>query len=138
MMFKSNENLVVSGFWGVIIGGLFMAFGGLGNFLCEMLFWSFLLYVVVMYFEIVPNVVKNMMKHYVLLSQCLSALAWVPLIVGMMIVVFLGSLLFVDYSSIELNEILLNSKIILLGMMVLLLCTVWVRRTNCFRFATSF
>lgn len=130
---NSKENLVVGGIFGCLIGGLFIAFGGMGNFLCEMLFWSFVLYVVAVYFEIVPNMIKNMMKKHDLLSQCLMSLAWVPMVVGGMIVFFLGSLLFVDYSAVELSKILICSKTILSGMMMLSLSVVYFKRLNSFR-----
>ena len=130
---SGKENLVVGGIFGCLIGGLFIAFGGMGNFWCEMLFWSFVLYVVAVYFEIVPNMIKNMMKKHDLLSQCLMSLAWVPAIVGGMIVFFLGSLLFVDYSAVELSKILICSKTILSGMMMLSLSVVYFKRLNSFR-----
>ena len=135
---KNEYSLVVSGVFGVIISGLFMAFGGLGNFLCEMLFWVFVLYVGAVYFGVMPDVVRKMMKKYVFLSQCLMSLAWVPMVVGGMIVIFLGSLLFVDYSAVELSEILVCSKMILFGMVVLSLGVVSVKRFNCLQFVTSF
>ena len=131
---NSKEALVVSGLFGGMIGGVFMAFGNKSNFLCEMLFWMFVLYVVELYLEIVPNVVKNMIKKYVFLTQCLISLAWVPLFVGGMIVMFLGSLLFVDYSLTQLNVILAYSKIVLFVLMILSVGVLSVKKSECFRF----
>ena len=138
IMLKNREMLMINGIFGAVIGMLFMAFGDMGNFLCEMLFWSFVLYVGTVYFGIMPDVVRKMMKEQIFLSQCLMSLAWVPMAVGGMIVIFLGSLLFVDYSAVELSEILVCSKMILFGMMVLSLGVVSVKRFDCLQFVTSF
>ena len=131
---NSEDVLAVSGLFGCVIGVLFIAFNEKSNFLCEMLFWMFVLYVVALYLEIVPNVVKNMMKKYAFLMQCLISLSWVPLFVGGMIVMFLGSLLFVDYSLTQLNVILSYSKIVLFVLMILSVGVLSVKRSECFRF----
>ena len=133
MVSNSRENLVIGGFFGSIIGSLFLAFGGLGNFFCEILFWSFVLYVGVIYFEIAPKIVKNMMRKYGLLAQCLMSLAWVPLFVGGAIVLFLGSLLFIDYSAVELKKMLVYSKTILFGLMFLSVFLPCLKKVNCFQ-----
>jgi hypothetical protein len=138
MLLKNNENLVTGGIFGLMIGVVFMSLGRMSNFLCEMLFWLFLLYVAVMYLKIVPNVAKNMIKNHGLMAKSLMSLAWVPLVVGAMIVFFLGSLLFVDYSFVELNKMLLFSKIILFGAMMLSLCVVLIRHSDRFHFVNSF
>lgn len=117
MMTKVKENLVVGGVFGCLIGGLFLAFGGISNFLCEMLFWSFFCYVLVVYFEIVPNFAKILMKKYPKTAFYLGYLSWVPLVVGATMVVFLGSLLFVDYDIKELSCLLKSAKVILTIMM---------------------
>ena len=134
-MLKNREAVEMSGIFGVVIGMLFLAFGGMGNFLCEMLFWSFVLYLGMVLFDFAPKVVKDMMKKHAFLSQCLMSLAWVPIVVGGMIVIFLGSLLFVDYSSEELSQMLVYSKTILFGIMILSLGAVSVRKFDCFQFA---
>ena len=138
IMLKNREMLMINGIFGAVIGMLFMAFGDMGNFLCEMLFWSFVLYVGTVYFGIMPDVVRKIMREQFFLSQCIMSLAWVPMVVGGMIVIFLGSLLFVDYSAVELSEILMCSKMILFGMVVLSLGLVLVKRFNCLQFVTSF
>ena len=117
MMTNVKENLVISGFFGGVIGGLFLMFGGISNFLCEMLFWSFFCYVLVIYFEIVPNFAKVLMKKYSKAAFYLSYLSWVPSVVGAIMVVFLGSLLFVDYDILELSCLLKSAKVILTIMM---------------------
>ena len=131
---NSEDVLAVSGLFGCVIGVLFIAFNEKSNFLCEMLFWMFVLYVVALYLEIVPNVVKNMMKKYAFLMQCLISLSWVPLFVGGMIVAFLGSLLFVDYSVAQLDVILAYSKFVLFTLMILSVGVLSVKKSECFRF----
>lgn len=115
---NNEESLVAGGFFGVVIGGLFLLFGGISNFLCEMLFWSFVLYVGMIYFEFVPNFVKSWIKKYTSIAFYLSCLSWVPLVVGGVMVLFLGSLLFVDYNIEELSYMLKVSKVCL-GLMML-------------------
>ena len=127
-MTKNKENLVLGGFFGCLIGGLFMAFGEMSNILCEMLFWSFVLYVVMIYFEIIPNVVKNMIKKYNYLSQYMIFMAWVPLVVGCFMVIFLASLLFIDYSIAELKMMLMWSKGLLFIMMMMSVGVVYIKR----------
>ena len=131
-MTKTNveENLVMGGFFGSIIGGLFFSFGGISNFLCEMLFWSFVLYVAVIYFEFVPSFARDLMKKYSSTAYYLSWLAWVPLVVGGAMVVFLGSLLFVDYNIGELNCLLKTAKVALSIMMVGTLVLANIRKTD--------
>ena len=138
MMSKSRESLFISGIFGSIIGGLFMCFGGMGNFLCEMLFWLFVLYAVMIYFEIIPNEIKVVMKKCSCLVQYIISLAWVPLAVGGAVVIFLGSLLFVDYSITELEKVLIYSKLGLSVMMVLSLFTVYAKKFAFFRFKFGF
>lgn len=116
MMTNVRENLVVGGVFGCLIGGLFLAFGGISNFLCEMLFWSFVSYVAVIYFEIVPNFAKALMKKYSSVATYLTYLAWVPVVIGGTMVVFLGSLLFIDYDIVELSCLLNSAKIVLMIM----------------------
>ena len=118
MMSTGREGLFIGGIFGCVIGSLFMFFGQMGNFLCEMMFWSFVLYVVMIYFEIVPNVIRSVMKKHVFFAQCMMSLAWVPLVVGGAIVVFLGSLLFVDYSAVELSCLLRTAKVILMALVL--------------------
>lgn len=131
-MTKTNveENLVMGGAFGCVIGGLFMAFGTMGNFLCEMLFWSFVLYVGVIYFEFVPKTVKSIIKKYHSIAGYLSYFAWVPLFVGSSIVLFLGSLLFVDYDINELNCLLNTAKVVLAVMMLGTLMLANIRKTD--------
>ena len=117
-MTNSEENLVVGGVFGCLIGGLFFSFGGISNFLCEMLFWSFVLYVAVIYFEFVPSFARDLMKKYSSTAYYLANLAWVPLAVGVAVVAFLTSLLFVDYNIGELNCLLKTAKIALSVMIV--------------------
>ena len=130
IMKNGREMLVVGGFFGVLIGGLFFAFGGKNNFLYEMLFWSFVGYVGVVYFEIVPNFAKELIKKYSNVSYYLCYLAWLPLIVGCAMVVFLGSLLFVEYDINELNCLLYTSKVVLGIMIMGSLLVAEIRRTD--------
>ena len=138
MMSKSRESLFISGFFGSVIGGLFMCFGALSNFLCEMLFWSFVWYVVMIYFDIVPNVIKDIMKKHTCSVRYVMSLAWVPLAVGTAIVIFLGSLLFVDYSIAELEKMLLFSKTGLFVMIGLSLATVYIKNFGVFKLKLNF
>ena len=87
----------------------------------------------VIYFGIIPDVVRKMMKEYTFLSQCFMSLVWVPMVVGGIIAVFLGSLLFVDYSAAELREMLVCSKSILLVLVILSLGVVSIRQFNSFQ-----
>ena len=130
MMTNSEENLVMGGIFGCLIGGLFLAFGGISNFLCEMLFWSVVLYVGVIYFEIVPNFVRDLMKKYSEISYYLRCLAWVPLAVGGAMALFLASLLFIDYGVNELNLLLKTAKFVLLVLVAVVLSVVYVRKTE--------
>ena len=130
MMTNVRENLVVGGAFGCLIGGLFFSFGGISNFLCERLFWSYVVYVAVIYFEIAPSFVRDLMKKYSSTAYYLSWLAWVPLVVGGAMVVFLGSLLFVDYDIGELNRLLDAAKIALAVMMMGTLMLANIIKTN--------
>ena len=130
MMANVRENLVVGGVFGCLIGSLFLAFGGISNFLCEMLFWSFVLYVGVTYFEFVPNFVKVLVKRYSAIAYYLSYLSWVPLAVGGAVVVFLTSLLFVDYDIKELSCLLKSAKISLSIMMFGSAMSAYVKKSD--------
>jgi hypothetical protein len=114
---NSKESLVLGGFFGCVIGALFLAFGTMSNLLCEMLFWSFVSYVAVIYLEIVPNFAKALMKKYSSVAAYLTYLAWVPIVIGAAMVTFLGSLLFIDYDIVELSCLLKSAKVVLMIMM---------------------
>jgi hypothetical protein len=64
----------------------------------------------------VPNFAKSLMKKYSSVATYLTYLAWVPVVVGGAMVVFLGSLLFVDYNIVELSCLLKSAKIVLMMM----------------------
>ena len=95
-----------------------------------MLFWTFVLYVAVIYFEIVPNCTKVLMKKYSQIAFYLAYLSWVPSVVGSAMVVFLGSLLFVDYRIEELNYLLKSSKIVLTVMLFASLLVANIRQSE--------
>ncbi len=130
MRINSKDSLVIGGFFGCVIALLFLAFGTISNFLCEMLFWTFVLYVAVIYFEIVPNCAKVLMKKYSQIASYLAYLSWVPSVVGSAMVVFLGSLLFVDYGIEELNCLLKSSKIVLTVMLFASLLVANIRQSE--------
>lgn len=127
---SGKENLVVGGIFGCLIGALFFSFGGISNFLCEMLFWSFVCYVAVIYFEIVPSFAKKLIKKYSAVAYYLSWLAWVPLAVGCAMVMFLASLLFVDYDINELNNLLKTAKFVLSSLMAGILSVAYMKKKS--------
>ncbi|MBR1948415.1 MAG: hypothetical protein IKA30_01320 [Alphaproteobacteria bacterium] len=130
MITNVKENLVVGGFFGCVIGILFLAFGQVANFLCEMMFWTFVGYVAVTYFEIIPDFAKSLMKKHSFVANCLTYFAWVPLVVGGAVVLFLGSLLFIDYNVVELNCLLKSAKIVLTLMMGTSLLLALIKKTD--------